>query len=161
LEYKWGTGQPFRLTLGNGATTFTVEAENERTAWRRAAQEKLTMNITIRDFPAPLRRDEDDVIRVGETRVSIDVVVLEFLKGEAPEAIAHAYPTLQLPDVYAVIAYYLRNQGEVNGYILAREVTAQQLRREIEAKQPDRNELKAKLLARKAQMELQHASPGN
>ncbi len=116
------------------------------------------MNLTIHDAPVPLRKDEDGAVRVGDSRVSLDVVVREFLKGSSPEAIAHGYPTLQLADVYAVVAYYLRNQGEVNAYLTACAAEAERLRREIEATQPDRADLKAKLLARKAQMELEHAA---
>ncbi len=159
VQFQWETGKPFRLTLGNGKTAFTVEAASEKEAWRLAAREKLTMDLTIREFPVPLRKDEHGVVRVGDSRLTLDVMILEYLKGTSPEGIAHAYSMLQLADVYAVIAYYLRNYGEVNGYIMAREEAAERLRREIEAKQPGREELKAKLLARKAQMELEHASP--
>ncbi len=159
VQFHWETGKPFRLTLGNRKTTFTVEAETEKEAWRLAAREKLTMDLTIHESPVPLRKDEHGVVRVGDSRVTLDVVILEYLKGTSPEGIAHAYSMLQLADVYAVIAYYLHNYGEVNGYILARGEAAERLRREIEAKQPGREELKAKLLARKAQMELQHATP--
>lgn len=160
VRFAWGTGQPFRLTLGKGATTFTVEGETEQKAWRHATQEKLTMNLTIHDAPVPLRKDADGAVRVGDSRVPLAVVVLEFLKGASPEGIVHAYPTLQLADVYAVVSYYLRNREDVHGYLLACEDAAQRLRQEIEAKQPGRAELKARLLARKAEMELEHASPG-
>ncbi len=131
-----------------------------RLALAVAAEEKITMELTTHDSPVPLRKDVDGAIRVGDTRVSLDVVVREYLKGNSPEAIVHGYPTLRLADVYAVVAYYLRNQGEVNAYLMACAAEAEQLRREIEARQPSGAELKAKLLARQAQMELQHASPG-
>jgi hypothetical protein len=59
-----------------------------------------------------------------------------------------------------VIAYYLRHQEEVDNYLLQREVEAERLRQEIEAQQPWRSGLREKLLARRAQMEQVHASPG-
>jgi hypothetical protein len=40
------------------------------------------------------------------------VAIREFNNGADPEALAHGYPTLQLQDVYAVIAYYLRHRKD-------------------------------------------------
>jgi hypothetical protein len=84
----------------------------------------------------------------------LDVVVREFNNGAEPESIAHGYSTLRLSDVYAVIAYYLRHRKEIDDYLNARREEAARLRQEIEAAQPNRTELRAKLLARKAQMEV-------
>jgi uncharacterized protein (DUF433 family) len=119
------------------------------------------MSLNIHNDPVPLRRDEYGVVRVGSSQVLLDVVIREFNNGGDPEGIVHGYPTLELADVYAVIAYYLRHRSEVDEYLRARREDAEKLRQEIEAKQPGRAELRAKLLARKAQMELQHAPPGN
>jgi len=117
------------------------------------------MPLTIQMDPIPLRVDEYGVVRVGESQVLLDVVVREFNNGADPEAIAHGYSTLKLPDVYAVIAYYLRHGKEIDEYLQARREEAEKLRQEIETKQPSRTELRAKLLSRKAQMEVEHASP--
>jgi uncharacterized protein (DUF433 family) len=118
------------------------------------------MGLMIHTDSNPLRVHEDGVIRVGESRVLLDIVIHEFNNGAEPESIAHGYPTLNLADVYGVIAYYLRHRKDVDEYIDTRRQEAEKLRQEIEAKQPSRVELRAKLLARKAQMELAHASPG-
>src|SRR5437588_9284936 len=117
------------------------------------------MKLTIHTDPGPLRVDEHDVVRVGGSQVLLDVVIREFNNGAEPEAIAHGYPTLDLADVYGAIAYYLRHRKDLDDYLSARRQEAEKLRQEIEAKQPSRVELRAKLLARKAQMELAHASP--
>jgi uncharacterized protein (DUF433 family) len=103
--------------------------------------------------------DEHGVIRVGDSQVLLDVVLREFHNGAEPESIAHGYPTLDLADVYGVIAYYLRYRQEIDDYLLARRQEADNLRREIEAAQPSRTDLRDKLLARKAQMKLAHAAP--
>ncbi len=118
------------------------------------------MLLNIHIDPVPLRVDEHGVVRVGDCQVLLDVVIREFNNGADPEAIAHGYPTLDLADVYGVIAYYLRHRQDVDQYLDARREKAEKLRQEIEATQPSRLELRAKLLARKAQMELTHASPG-
>jgi uncharacterized protein (DUF433 family) len=119
------------------------------------------MSLTIQSDPVPLRTDEHGVIRVGDSQVLLDIVIREFNNGSDPEGIAHGYPTLALADVYAVIGYYLRHREEVDRYLQRRREEAEQLRKEIEAKQPGRADLRAKLLARKVQQELEHASPGN
>jgi len=118
------------------------------------------MALTIHTDPTPLRVDEHGVIRVGGSQVLLDIVIREFNNGAEPEAIAHGFPTLDLADVYCVIAYYLRHRKDVDDYLHARRQEAEKLREEIEAQQTNRAELRAKLLARKAQMELADASPG-
>src|SRR4051812_17966836 len=117
------------------------------------------MPLTIQTDPVPLRIDEHGVIRVGDSQVLLDIVIREFNNGAEAEAIAYGYPTLNLADVYGVIAYYLRHREDIDDYLHSRRQDADKLRQEIEAKQPSRAELRAKLLARKAQMELAHASP--
>lgn len=97
---------------------------------------------------------------MGDSQVVLDIVIREFNNGADPEGIVHGYPTLNLADVYAVIAYYLRHRKEVDEYLQARREEAERLRQEIESKQPDRTQLRAKLMARKAMMEREHTSSG-
>jgi uncharacterized protein (DUF433 family) len=119
------------------------------------------VSLTIEADPVPLRRDEYGVVRVGSSQVVLDIVIRAFNNGADPESIVHGYPTLDLADVYAAIAYYLRHRKEVDEYLQARREEAERLRQEIEAQQPHRADLRAKLLARKAMMEREHASSGN
>ncbi|SRR5712692_8926755 len=118
------------------------------------------MPLAIHTDSVPLRVDEYGVIRVGDSQVLLDVVVREFENGASPEEIARAYSTLQLADVYAAIAYYLRHKADIEGYLRTRKTEAEKLQQEIEATQPERASLRAKLLARRASMEQAHASPG-
>ena len=111
------------------------------------------MTLPIEPVPVPLRPDEDGVYRVGNTRILLDTVIGEFENGADPESIVHGYSTLQLADVYAVLAYYLRHQNEVNAYLDQRRAQAAAFRQEIEANQPNRSGLRAKLLARRAEQE--------
>ncbi len=117
------------------------------------------MALTIATERTPLRLDEHGVGRVGDSQVLLDIVIREFNNGAEPETIVHGYPTLELAGRYGVIAYHLRHRMEIDDYLQDRRQEAETLRQEIEAKQPNRAELRAKLLARKAQMELAHASP--
>jgi len=118
------------------------------------------MPLTIHTDPVPLRTDEYGVIRVGDSQVVLDIVIREFNNGADPEGIVHGYPTLHLADVYGTIAYYLRHRKEVDEYLQTRREEAERLRQVIEAKQPNRAELREKLLARKALMERERASSG-
>lgn len=83
--------------------------------------------------PVPLKTDAEGVIRVGGTRVTLDTVLAAYRKGDTPEQIAQDYPTLQVADIYAVIAYYLRHQGEITAYLQAREQQAEAVRRKFQA----------------------------
>jgi uncharacterized protein (DUF433 family) len=170
LKSTWVDGGPWKLTVSNGRHELSTEGETQNEAWFRMVQkvlgiapgiqEKTIMPLTIHPDPVPLHTDEHGAIRVGSSQVVLDVVIRAFHNGADPESIVHGFPTLALADVYAVIGYYLRHRREIDEYLQARWEDAQKLRQEIEAKQMDRAEVRAKLLARRAQMELEHASPG-
>jgi uncharacterized protein (DUF433 family) len=107
------------------------------------------MNVTLHADAVPLRVDETGTIRVGSSRVTLDVLLADYRNGLSPEDIARELDTLSLADVYGAIAYFLRHRDEVEAYLRQRAAEAEALRRDIEAGQPDRAELKARLLARK------------
>jgi len=98
----------------------------------------------------PLRVEDTGAIRVGDSRVLLDIVIGAYQRGDAAEVIAHCYPTLQLADVYAVIAYYLRHKEEVDAYVARREKEADELQEMIEANQKP-GPSKAELLRRWAE----------
>src|SRR3982751_2138778 len=109
-------------------------------------QEPLTL-------PVPLRREATGAIRVGGSRVLLELVIRAFQDGETPEAIVQTYDTLSLADVYAVISYYLVNPGPIEEYLRQREAAAEDTRRKIEASQPARANLREILLTRAKTME--------
>lgn len=92
--------------------------------------------------------DEDGVVRVGQTRVTLDTVIGAFKNGSAPEEIVMNYPTLQLKDVYAVITYYLWHRADVEAYLDRRRQEATEIRNKIEAELPPEN-IRERLLARR------------
>jgi uncharacterized protein (DUF433 family) len=107
----------------------------------------------------PLREVEGGGVRIGKTRVSLDVIVEEFEDGMSPEDIVHAYDSLALADVYGAISYFLRHRNEVEAYMKRRAEEAAALRAEIEAEQP--RITREELLARQAAMEQGNASVGH
>ena len=98
----------------------------------------------------PLRVDEGGAVRVGNSRISLDLIVEQYENGMTPEDMVRAYDTLVLADVHAVIAYYLRHRDEVRVYLRRREEEAESLRAKIEAERPriSREELLARRSAR-------------
>ena len=54
----------------------------------------------------PLTTDDDGVIRVGGTRVTLDTLIAAFTEGATAEEIAQQYPSVRLADIYSVIGYY-------------------------------------------------------
>jgi uncharacterized protein (DUF433 family) len=57
----------------------------------------------------PLRTDADGAIRIGDTRVLLEIVIHAYQQGKTPQEIVDSFPSLEIEDVYAVIAYYLHN----------------------------------------------------
>ncbi|MGH9941627.1 MAG: DUF433 domain-containing protein [Pyrinomonadaceae bacterium] len=66
----------------------------------------------------PLTVWEDGSIRLAGSRVTLDSIVHQFSLGATAEQIADSFPPLALADIYAVIAYYLTHQSEVEEYLL-------------------------------------------
>jgi uncharacterized protein (DUF433 family) len=106
--------------------------------------------VTIHPIETPIRLDKDGVLRVGQTRVLIDLVVYAYEQGSTPEEIVLQYDTLKLSDVYGAIAYYLAHQEEISAYIAKREHAVQALRAKFDRN--DYAEIRQRLLARRAQM---------
>ncbi|MCC5635689.1 DUF433 domain-containing protein [Nostoc sp. CHAB 5844] len=90
------------------------------------------MTLAIVAESTPLTLNEDGVVLVGKTRVTLDTVVTAFLEGATAEEIVEQYPSLQLADVYSVIGYYLRRKTEVDAYLKIRQERAAQVRQENE-----------------------------
>jgi uncharacterized protein (DUF433 family) len=79
------------------------------------------MDISIVAAAPPLHADAHGVLRIGATRVSLDSVLAAFHAGSTPEEIAQQFPSIELADIYDVVAYYLRHRADVDGYLAARQ----------------------------------------
>lgn len=107
------------------------------------------MAFTAQAEAPPLREDSSGALRVGDTRVLLELVIRAFQDGATPESIVQRYATLALSDVYAVIAYYLRHRSQVEAYLARREQQAEEARQRIESQQGDLSEIRTRLLARR------------
>jgi uncharacterized protein (DUF433 family) len=118
---------------------------NER-AREEACATLIAMSLTTASVP--LSMDQAGVLRVGDTRVSLDSVIFAFNEGSTPEEIAQQYTTLNLADIYAVISYYLQNHDEVVEYLQRRKAQRAELKEEVESRF-DPQGIRDRLLARK------------
>lgn len=69
-------------------------------------------------------------IRIQGTRIGLEDVVYAFRQGWTPDDIAAHYRSLTLEQVYAVLAYYLRNRAQVDDYVARLEAWQTERRRE-------------------------------
>jgi uncharacterized protein (DUF433 family) len=97
----------------------------------------------------PLKMDPQGVIRVSGTRVTLDTLIGFYQQGQTPEELHEGFPTIPLADIYAVIAYYLAHQAEMDHYLKRQAEQAERIRQEWETRNPPPT--KADLLARMKQ----------
>ena len=97
----------------------------------------------------PLTVDVHGVLRVGNTRVTLDTVIAAFADGATAEEIVQQYPSLHLADVYSVLGYYLRHTSEIDAYLQQRRVQRETIRQQNEARF-DPHGVRDRLLARRA-----------
>jgi uncharacterized protein (DUF433 family) len=88
-------------------------------------QQPFTLSI-------PLYEDPPGVLRVGKSRVLLELVIHAFQRGQSPESIVQSYNTLHLPDVYAVVSYYLANPAPIDEYLHRCDEAAEAVHRKLE-----------------------------
>ena len=91
-------------------------------------------SLEIKAELPPLQPGPDGAIRVGSSRITLDVIVEAFEAGLSPEEITEEFDSLQRSDVYSTIAYYIRHKAEVQGYLDIRQRQAEELQKVLEAK---------------------------
>ena len=75
---------------------------------------------------------------VRGSRVSLDSIVYSWQQGQGVEAIQASFPTLELVQIYGVIAYYLDHRAEVDRYLKEWEAKYEAQRAAAEAADPER-----------------------
>jgi uncharacterized protein (DUF433 family) len=122
----------------------TLEGGKGENAVTVLEQKPLTLAI-------PLREDPPGVLRVGKSRILLELVIRAHQEGKSPQEIIQMYDSLEIADVYAVIAYYLAHPAEVDEYLRQCDEEADAIRRRIEASQrprPTKEELRARARAK-------------
>ena len=111
--------------------------------------EEVEMTLEVLAEPAPLAADQDGVIRVGGTRVTLATIVTAFHQGTTAETMVQQYPSLTLADVYAVLGYYLRHQVDADAYLAEQQQEADMVRQQNEARFNPTG-IRSRLLARRS-----------
>jgi uncharacterized protein (DUF433 family) len=105
------------------------------------------MNLVLEREAPPFREDESGAIRIGNTRILLELVIRAFQDGASPESIVQRYSTLSLCDAYTTIGYYLRHPQEIETYLNQREQLAEFVRQKLSNTQPDLSLIRSRLLA--------------
>jgi uncharacterized protein (DUF433 family) len=106
------------------------------------------MSLDLEPAVLPLHPDAAGVVRIGATRVTLESVLHAYLEGESAEGIVERFPTLDLADVHATVAWFLRHRSGAEAYL-------DQCRQECEANRTDAERraltagLRARLLSRR------------
>lgn len=100
--------------------------------------------LQVPDQKVPLSAEPDGALFVTGTRVSLHSLVGMFEDGASPEEIAYEYDSLELADVYAVLAYYLRHRDTVGTSLADLESRSEEAAQRLEPSFPE--SLRAKLL---------------
>ena len=90
-----------------------------------------------RPLETPIAWDEHGVPRIAPTRVHLLYVLRCYKQGERPEEIARQFPSVGLADVYATIAYYLRNREEMDKFHREAEEDEERAIADMQANNPD------------------------
>ncbi len=106
------------------------------------------MTADVLTSEVKLTETEAGVLRIGDSRVSLDTVIFAFNEGATPEQIVEDYDSLELAEVYAVISYYLQNRDKIEDYLAKRKIQRENLRRQIESRSNPQN-IRERLLARR------------
>lgn len=107
--------------------------------------------LTIHATTTPLTTEIDGAIRLTGTRILLDTIIYAFQQNHTAEQIVSDYPTLSLADVYAVLAYYLNHQDEVDTYLRQRAKLSTQLQEKLQALPTYRPPLKKQQLQQRLQ----------
>ena len=91
----------------------------------------MTQKTELHSITLPLKIDEAGGIRIGQTRVTLDSLLVAYQSGSTPEEIAVQYPTLTLAEIYAGITYYLTHPQQVEEYLDQRRHQAEHRRQQI------------------------------
>lgn len=88
----------------------------------------LTGRYIPMKLPDFLIRDADGFIHVEGHRIGLQHLVRYYNEGYSPEMLACEYPTLSLPLIHKVLAYYLEHHTDVDQYVAENEAEISQQR---------------------------------
>jgi uncharacterized protein (DUF433 family) len=99
------------------------------------------------ELPAAPLREDDGIIRVTGTRVTLESIVAVFERGGTAEEIVQSFPSVGLAGAYAILTYVVSHRADVAAYLerRANEELAERVRVEASS---DSAAFRDRLLAR-------------
>jgi uncharacterized protein (DUF433 family) len=110
-------------------------------------EDRHTRRISM-NLPEFLTRGPRGEIRVTGHRIDLYLIVLLYDDGHTAEMLYIEYPTLSLPLIYKILAFYLENKADVDAYIAEVDAKVECLRASAPAT-PTLEELRARRRALK------------
>lgn len=104
------------------------------------------------NFPesVPLVQLENGAIRVRNSRVSLQTIVIRMQVGDTIERIHSGFPTVSVSQIKEILAWYKDNKAEADEYLQQVELEGQRLRQWIESQPGYKKVTREELLRRKA-----------
>ena len=85
--------------------------------------------------PSPFAVDEHGRAQVGGTRVTLEVLLGRHRMGDTRADLHRGFPTVPLPALDAVIAYYGRNTGVLDRWLDMKAEEVEEVLRELDRRQ--------------------------
>lgn len=81
----------------------------------------------------PLTKLDDGTIVITGTPIALEIIVARYNAGDTPDEIKRGFQSLDLADIYFVIAYYLSHRDEVDAYVQRQQERSQRVRQWLES----------------------------
>lgn len=78
-----------------------------------------------------IEKRDDGGYWIANKRISLDVIVTDFNRGDSPETIRRNFSSLTLEEVYGALTFYLANQPMVDEYLCESEALYEQRAKEV------------------------------
>ena len=106
------------------------------------------------NFPesVPLVQLENGAVRVRNSRVTLETIVIRTQVGDTIEDIHRGFPTVSVSQIKEILAWYFDNKAEADEYLQQIEEESRKLRQWIESQPGYKKVSREELLRRKAQL---------
>ena len=87
------------------------------------------------NFPdtVPLVQWEDGSVRVRNSRVTLDTIVIQMQVGDTVAEIHEEFPTVSIMQIEEILRWYFDNKAQVDEFLEQNEAEAEEMRKEIES----------------------------
>ena len=106
------------------------------------------------NFPhtVPLVQLETGGVRVRNSRVSLETIVIRTQMGDTVERIHSGFPTVSISQIKEILSWYFDNKAAADEYLEQVEVEGERIRQRIESQPGYKKVSRDELLRRKAQL---------